>query len=170
MDNLLETERLSIRLLNLQDSPFILELLTSKTWLEYIGDRGVKDETTAADYILNSPMASYSSNGYGLFLVVEKSSQEKVGLAGFLKRDELPLADLGFAMLERFEGKGLAKEASKALLAFGKEKWGFEKVCAITTKTNQRSNKLLSSLGFQHVGNFSFYGRLEMMDLYEYEY
>ncbi|PRY88116.1 GNAT family N-acetyltransferase [Mongoliibacter ruber] len=170
MDNLLETERLSIRLLNLQDSPFILELLTSKTWLEYIGDRGVKDETTAADYILNGPMASYSSNGYGLFLVVEKSSQEKVGLAGFLKRDELPLADLGFAMLERFEGKGLAKEASKALLAFGKEKWGFEKVCAITTKTNQRSNKLLSSLGFQHVGNFSFYGRLEMMDLYEYEY
>lgn len=170
MDTLLETERLIIRPLNLNDSGFILELLTSETWLKYIGDRGVKDETTAVDYILNGPIASYNSKGFGLFLVIEKESQNKLGLAGFLKREELKVPDLGFAIFEQFEGRGFAKEASEALLAVGKEKWGFEKIYSITSKNNQRSRKLLSKLGFQSAGNFSFPGKLEVLDLFEYQY
>ena len=42
MNVYLETERLNIRPLILQDAAFMLELLNSKGWIQFIGDRNVK--------------------------------------------------------------------------------------------------------------------------------
>jgi hypothetical protein len=38
----LESDRLRLRHLTLDDAPFILELVNEPSWLRFIGDRGVR--------------------------------------------------------------------------------------------------------------------------------
>ena len=47
----IETERLIIRPIKLNDKSFILDLLNTKSWLQFIGDRKIKDEKDAENYI-----------------------------------------------------------------------------------------------------------------------
>ena len=47
----LETERLVLRPLTLDDAPFVLELLNDPDWLRFIGDKGVRTLEDARHYI-----------------------------------------------------------------------------------------------------------------------
>lgn len=48
------------------DAPFIVELLNSPNWLQYIGDRSIKTVTDAQSYLLHGPLLSYVVSGFGL--------------------------------------------------------------------------------------------------------
>ena len=55
----LETERLILRRLTVDDAPFILELLNDPAWLRFIGDKGVRTLDDARDYLRKGPIAMY---------------------------------------------------------------------------------------------------------------
>lgn len=67
LDPFLVTDRLTLRPFTLNDTPFILDLVNSPAWIEYIGDRNIKTEVQAQSYLLNVPLRSYEMNGYGLY-------------------------------------------------------------------------------------------------------
>ena len=69
----LETERLIIRPISIIDAAFMLQLMNTKGWLGFIGDRNVKDRTAASNYILTRIIPSYHSYGFGLYLVILKT-------------------------------------------------------------------------------------------------
>ena len=71
----------------------------------------------ARRYIEDGPLASYARYGFGLWLVELKPGGEPAGICGLLKRDTLPDVDLGYALLQRFWGKGYAREAAAATRA-----------------------------------------------------
>ena len=152
MKILIETDRLLLGEAVPHDSPFILNLLNSPSWLEFIGDKGVKDQKGAQNYIEQSLISSYVNHGFGLYMVRLKENNEPIGLCGYLKRDYLDFPDLGFALLPDYEGYGYMQEASEAMLLFGKNKLEIEEVLAIVMPTNARSQKLLEKLGFYRVG------------------
>jgi RimJ/RimL family protein N-acetyltransferase len=54
MYGVLETERLIIRPISIQDAPFILQLLQSEGWLKYIGDRNVNHLDESRQYMADS--------------------------------------------------------------------------------------------------------------------
>ena len=141
----LETERLSLRKFTVDDAQFILKLLNEPSFLRYIGDKQVRNLEDARQYILNGPVASYERNGFGLYLVELKESYTPIGMCGFLKRDELPDPDIGFAYLPEFWSKGFAFEAAKAVLQGAR----LPRVLAITSLDNDASIKLLQRLGFR---------------------
>ena len=145
----LETERLILRRLNVDDAPFILTLLNEQSFLRYIGDKKVRDLDGARQYILNGPVASYDRNGFGLCLVELKESHTPIGICGLLKRDELPDPDIGFALLPDFWNKGFAFEAANAVLQDGRERLSIEHILAITSLDNEASINLLERLGFK---------------------
>ena len=91
-----ETERLRLRKFTFDDTKFIIELLNSPGWIEFIGDRNVKTEDQAAAYLQNGPMKSYVQNGFGLSMVETKAGHP-IGMCGILKRDTLDNPDIGFA-------------------------------------------------------------------------
>ncbi len=68
-----ETERLLLRELTLADAPFIFGLVNEPAWIEFIGDKGVRTIEDAENYIISGPQKSYSTNGFGLWLVQLKS-------------------------------------------------------------------------------------------------
>jgi len=144
-----ETDRLLLRHLSLNDAGFILELLNSPSWLQFIGDRGVKNQGAACDYILNGPLKMYAHLGFGLFLAELKDNQIPIGICGFLKREELTDVDIGFAFLPTYCGKGYAYESAVAMMKYGTTALGFKRIAAITVPENQSSIKLLEKLGMR---------------------
>ena len=146
---LLQTENLIIRKLRVEDAPFIFELVNMPSWLQYIGDRGVRTIRDAEQYIINGPMTSYEKFGFGLYLVALKDTLEPIGMCGLLKRDTLEHPDIGFAFLQKFTGRGYAFESATEVLAYGKNILGLTRILAITTKDNSSSIKLLGRLGFE---------------------
>ncbi len=146
--NVIETERLILRQLTLDDAEFILELVNEPSWLKFIGDRGVKNTDDARGYMLKGPMAMYERLGFGLYLTALKEGDVPIGLCGLIKRDTLPDVDLGFAFFPAFWGKGYAAEAAKAALELGWNRFGLKRIIAITSPTNSRSIKVLQNIGF----------------------
>ncbi len=70
---ILETEHLILRHFTLEDVAFILELLNTPTWLQFIGDKNVHSIEDAENYLLNDSLKSYAENGFGFYAVVEKA-------------------------------------------------------------------------------------------------
>lgn len=144
---ILETDRLLIAELTTADAPFILELVNSPGWLQFVGDRNIKDLAAAQSYIINGPMVSYAAFGHGLYIVTLKNKQVSIGLCGIIKRNTLPDADIGFALLPAYTGNGYALEAASAVLQYAKEILQLKKILAITLEANHRSISLLFKLG-----------------------
>jgi RimJ/RimL family protein N-acetyltransferase len=146
--NVLETDRLILRHLTVDDSEFILALLNDPSWLRFIGDKGVKTLDDARDYILKSLVAMYNRLGFGLYLTELKDEGIPVGICGLIKRDFLEDVDIGFAFLPKFRGKGYAYESAFAVMAYGKRNFGLNRMVAITSPDNYSSARLLEKLGF----------------------
>jgi RimJ/RimL family protein N-acetyltransferase len=153
---IIRTERLILRELDPDiDAGFIFELLNTPKFIRYIGDRGVRSVDEAAKFIEDRYRQMYRDHGYGLYTVVLKQdgprglASEQVGVCGFVKRETLPHADLGFAFLPRFERQGYGSESAKAALSYGRTALGLGTVLAITSLDNDASGKLLEKLGFE---------------------
>src|SRR5512137_488968 len=100
---ILETERLTLRELCLDDAGFILALLNDPAFIRFIGDRNVRSLEAARGY-LKGPMDSYGRNGFGLWLVEDKAGTP-LGICGLIKRDALPHVDIGYAFLPQFRSQ-----------------------------------------------------------------
>ncbi len=145
----LETERLVLRHLALEDAEFIHELVNDADWLRFIGDRSVHSLEDARAYIRKGPMAMYEAFGFGLYAVERRSGGGPIGLSGLIKRESLPEVDLGFAFLPRYRGQGHAREAARAVLAEARERFALARLLAIASPDNGASIRLLEALGFR---------------------
>ncbi|QJR36539.1 GNAT family N-acetyltransferase [Gemmatimonas groenlandica] len=149
---MLSTERLTLDPLTYSDAEFIVELLTDPDWLRYIGDRGVRTVHDARGYLENGPMASYATNGFGLYRVSLRESGVPIGMCGLLKRDALPDVDIGFAFLPAYRGQGYAFEAAAAIVADARDRLGMTRILAIVTPGNVGSIRVLQKLGMSQDG------------------
>jgi RimJ/RimL family protein N-acetyltransferase len=145
----LETDRLTLRHLSTGDAEFILELLNEPSFIRYIGDKQVRTLDDARAYVLNGPVKSYETYGFGLNLVELKSEGKPIGMCGLLKRDTLPEPDIGFAFLPDYWNQGYAFEAAAAVMNHARANLGVENVLAITSPDNEASAKLLGKIGLR---------------------
>ena len=144
---ILETERLVLRQLTTDDAGFILELLNDPSFIRNIGDRNVRNIEDACSYIVNGPVTSYIKNGFGLYLVLLKETNESIGMCGLIKRDGLEDVDIGYALLPRFWSKGYAVEAARATKDYARDVIGLKRLVAIVDPANEGSIRVLEKLG-----------------------
>ena len=144
---ILDTERLSLRAITLEDAAFILELLNDSAFLRFVGDKGVRTADEAREYIATGPQAGYARNGFGLWLVELKASKVAVGICGLLKREALSDVDLGFAFLPRYRSNGYAYESAAAVLQYARNVLGIKRIVAITNPDNADSLRVLKKIG-----------------------
>ena len=147
---ILETDRLRLRRLTVGDAEFILRLLNEPSFVENIGDRGVRTIEDARAYILQGPVAMYEKFGFGLLLVEQKESGLPIGMCGLLKRDVLEHVDIGYALLPEFWSQGYALESASAVMSYAREKLGAQRVLAVVNADNQSSIRLLEKMGFHY--------------------
>ncbi|MEN8143774.1 MAG: GNAT family N-acetyltransferase [Gemmatimonadota bacterium] len=146
----LETERLILSRLSLEDAEFILRLLNEPSFLENIGDKGVRTSEDAREYLLSEPIASYERFGFGLFLTAERETGTPVGMCGLLKRDSLDDPDIGFAFIPECWGKGFATESAGAVLAYGQSTLDLARIVAIVSPSNHPSIRVLEKIGLRY--------------------
>ena len=135
------TSRLLIEPLQLSDNNFILELVNTKGWLDFIGDRNLhsqEDVTAYIDKINNNQNVKY-------WVVKLNDTNTSIGIITLIKRNYLQHHDIGFAFLPNYFGKGFAYEATKAVLQnIAHQHTHF---LAITISANTNSINLLKKMG-----------------------
>jgi len=162
----LETERLTLRRLSLDDGAFILRLLNDPSWLRFIGDKGVKTLEEARNYILTGPIDMYARLGFGLYLTERRSDATPIGICGLIKRDALEDVDIGFAFLPDFRGRGYAREAAAAVMEHARSAFGLRRLVAITSPDNEASIRLLEKLGLRFEATMSLAGDSHEVSLF----
>ena len=143
---IVETPRLRIRELTVDDAEFIFGLVNEPSFLENIGDKGVRNLEDARQFILEGPWASHRERGYGQFLV-ELKDGDPIGVCGVLYREALDVSDIGCAFLPQYWRRGYALEAARAVMEYGRSTLGIEKIVGLTSEENIASIKALEKLG-----------------------
>ena len=143
----LETSRLTLRRLVLDDAPFVLRLLNEPSFIANIGDKGVRSIEDAQRYLREGPMAMYEAYGFGLWHTARKTDGAAVGMCGLLRRDNLPDVDIGYAYLPEFWGQGYALEAAEATMRHAARKFGLRRLIGVVSSGNSGSIRVLEKLG-----------------------
>lgn len=144
----LETERLLLSELSVEDAEFIVQLLNDADFIRFIGDKGVRGVADARQYLQSGPMDSYARNGFGLYLVRLRTDGTRIGICGLVQRDSLEFPDVGFAFLPGSRSSGYAYESAAAILEYARNKLGLGRLLAITNPDNHGSIRLLEKAGF----------------------
>lgn len=168
----LETQRLLLRKISLQDAEFIFQLTNEPGWLRFIGDKNIHSVEDAGTYIKESILASYEANGFGVWLVELKEQDSSlsasqlvsdsmfgstaIGTCGLINRSTLEGIDLGFAFFASQGGHGYAFEAAQAVVEYARSKIKISRLLAISQPDNERSIHLLGKLGFNVKGPIDF--------------
>lgn len=146
-----ETERLFLKPTDNDDAKFLLELLNTPKWLQFIGDRKVHTTKDAKNYIKNRITPQLEKLGFANYTVIRKNDNVKIGSCGLYDREGLEGIDIGFAFLPAFEKYGYAFESAQKIKEIGIQKFNIKKISAITVKENYASQILLEKLGLQFI-------------------
>ena len=148
-----EYERLEMSMPTVQEAHSYLNLLNSPGWLEQIGDRNVKTEQEAIDYLESRVLKQFHTHGYGSYSIRLKMTRDWIGTVGLYHRDGLEAPDIGFALLEQYFGFGYAFEAATSILKHIHNLYPLSTISAITLPTNTASIKVINKLGMRYVKN-----------------
>ena len=141
----LQTERLDIRPLDMYDAAFILKLLNTAGWIQFIGDKEVHELEDALAYI----HWILKKDNFYYHVVRHKADFEPIGVVTLLYRDTHQHPDVGFAFLPEQNGKGFAYEAVSTYLKALSNAIPLIQVLALVMPSNHRSIRLIEKLGFR---------------------
>ena len=158
--------RLVLRELTAEDAAFILELLNDPSFIRFIGDKGARTLEDARQYIADGPRASYSHNGFGLYLVQIKETGQRIGMCGLVKRDVLTDVDIGFAFLPDYRLRGYALESSREVMHLARNVFGIRRVVAITSTDNHGSMSVLKKIGLRFDRTVTLPGHGDVVNLF----
>jgi RimJ/RimL family protein N-acetyltransferase len=143
----LETERLFLRRVSLEDADLMFAVWNDPAFVRNVGDRGIRSLADARAAMETGALKLYEDYGYGPYAMILKGDGTRVGICGLFKRDNLEHPDIGFAVLPDYCGAGLAGEAAFAVLAHACDDLGLTDLTAIVSPGNAPSIGLIEKLG-----------------------
>ena len=151
----LETERLVINNLSLNDLQFLTDLDSDPVVRKFI-DGKVKTFDETRQYISEN-IDSYLQLGFGRYAVRSKEDLNPIGICGFL------MENYGVDFVYRFSqsawGRGIAKEAANSVIKYGCDQLKLKKIIGIVLPDNIASEKILISSGFTFVSMDEVWGK-----------
>lgn len=162
----LETERLWLRRITLDDADLMLAIWNDPAFVRNVGDRGVRTLDEARTELQNGALKLFADHGYGPYAMVRKSDGTCVGICGLFRRDTLEHADIGFAALPDYCGRGYTAEAAQAVVDYARDDLGLEALTAIVSRNNEASISLIEKLGLSFSGMITMPGDDEEFCLY----
>ena len=146
--HLIETDRLFLRQLSLDDLYPLTDILSDPAVMQYsVG--GVYNEQNTRIF-LEWCIDCYKSHGFGPLALIDKSSSQLIGFCGLSpeKVDCVDEANLGYRLAKKFWGKGFATESAIAIIneSFGNNK--HESIIVIINPEHIASIKVAEKAGF----------------------
>ncbi len=162
----LETERLVLRRLTLDDAGLMLAIWNDPAFVRNVGDRGIRTVEQAEAALIDGAFKLYKRYGYGPYRMMRKADGASAGICGLFRRDNLKYPDIGFALLPEFRGRGLVAEAARAVAAYARDDLGIEYLTAIVSPGNAASIGLIEKLGLRFERGITMPGDEEEICLY----
>ena len=151
----LETERLVINNLSLNDLQFLADLDSDPVVRKFI-DGKVKTFDETRQYISEN-IDSYLQLGFGRYAVRSKEDLNPIGICGFLMENYG--VDFGYRFSQSAWGRGIAKEAANSVIKYGCDQLKLKKIIGIVLPDNIASEKILISSGFTFVSMDEVWGK-----------
>ncbi len=157
---MIETDRLTLRLMNEDDADDMLKIFTDKNVMKSFSLRSFSREQMKKWVDRN--LDHQKTYGYGLFSVILKSNQELIGDCG-LEHSEFegkPCVEIGYDFLSKYWNQGYATEAAMAVKDFALEKLNIEPryLCSFIRKNNRGSQRVSEKIGMQKMKEYQAHG------------
>src|SRR6188768_1045120 len=144
----LETERLLLRWLTLDDLEAFNVLGTDPQVIRYVGNQPFASLEAAKETLAAAPLKDYATYGYGRFACVWKPTGQVIGLCGPKFLPDSGEVDLGYRFLPHFWGKGLATESALAVIEYARHQLALQRLVGWVHPDNPASARVLTKLGF----------------------
>jgi RimJ/RimL family protein N-acetyltransferase len=143
--NVIETERLSLREMNLGDLEFVSEMLSDPEVMRFYPKRYSREESQAW---VERQMWRYEEHGHGLWLVIEQKSAQPVGQVGLVMQqvEETWEAELGYLIHRPYWRRGYATEAAQGVRRYTFDVLGKNRVISLIRPENSPSQGVARKL------------------------
>jgi RimJ/RimL family protein N-acetyltransferase len=148
MKSNLETARLLLREFVLDDLEEFFRMGSDPDVTRYTGI-GCQTLEEAMKRMEEGPCQDYRKYGYGRWAALYKPTGKVIGFAGLKYLEEVGEVDLGYGFFKEHWGKGLATEASSAVLTYGFDSLRLKRIIGIADIENIASIRVLENVGFQ---------------------
>jgi RimJ/RimL family protein N-acetyltransferase len=154
----LRTERLRLSPIEPDDRAALHRHWTDPDVRRFLWDDRVIDLATV-DEVIERSAASFAAEGHGLFALREARRPALLGVTGIYRLQPGAEPELIYSLAPARWGRGLASEASHAVIADAFERLGFARVLARTDPPNRASLEVMKRLGMQYAGEREEAGR-----------
>lgn len=156
----LTTARLTLRAPSEADFPAVAGFYASER-SKYVGGPATAEQSWR---MLATELGHWPLRGYGRWAIEETTTGSLVGMIGPWYPLGWPEPEIGWDLMNGFEGKGFATEAAKAALEYAYETLGWTTAISLVGAPNDRSRRVAQRMGASKEGMFTHerYGTLEL--------
>jgi len=149
---ILETERLRLRQLGVEDASALFRIFSSEDLTRYYGRFPLIEHAEAEEMIERFRLLYEEQRGIR-WGIEQKENMQLIGTVGF-HAWAIPhnRAEIGYELDDEYQGKGYATEALTAAISYAFHDMGLNRIGALVYPENSASEKLLLRLGFRLEG------------------
>jgi Acetyltransferases, including N-acetylases of ribosomal proteins len=163
----IETERLILRKFEYTDDENMLKYWISDPEIQSLYSGPVYSTKQEVKELLDKYISSYEKDDYYRWAIILKETDECIGqIAYFLVDNNNHFAEIEYCIGNLFQRKGLATEATKAVIQYGFDKMNLHKVQICHKSINIPSRKVIEKCGLVYEGTLRdfFYHDGEYID------
>lgn len=154
----IDTGRLLIRAFRPQDADSMMRNWISDEYVQGMYGEPAYKTREEVDRLLGTFIRNYQSGCFYRWGIFEKQSGECIGqIAFFLVDTNNHFGEIEYCIGQAFQGKGYATEACRAVIGYGFDTIGFNKVQICVRPQNAASNKVIDKCGFTYEGTLREY-------------
>ena len=161
----LATERLLLRGFEARDFDAYAEMMADPEVARFLSD-GKPLSRPDAWRQLAMFAGHWVLRGFGVWAVEERATGEFIGRVGCMQPEGWPGFELAYTLARPAWGRGYAREAAAAGLAYARETLGRESIISIIRPANAPSIRVATALGATRDGTVEFFG--SPADIYRY--
>lgn len=155
----LETRRLVLRQITLDDAPALLPLFSDDDVTEHMDIPSLQDIAQVKQLL--EFIEERWQDGYSIrWGIVKKDENALVGTCGYNDwiKEYGYRGEIGYDLMQAYWGQGIMTEALRTILSYGFEYMYLNRVQAMVNPGNDRSISILRKVGFQYEGRLREYG------------
>src|SRR5690606_29296337 len=158
----LTNERLILREILPTDVEGMYELDSDPEVHKYLGNHPVKTKAESLE-LINYIRQQYVEHGIGRWAIIDRKTNKFIGWTGlkYVTKEtnhHRNYYDLGYRLIKRFWGRGIASETAFAILDYAFNTLNLSEVFAMAASDNLASNRILQNVGLQLKETFDMEG------------
>lgn len=150
---IIETQRLILRRFSFNDDDAMLKYWVSDPEIQSLYSEPVYQTKQEVKELLGKYITSYEKEDYYRWAIISKENNACIGqIAFFLVDSKNHFGEIEYCIGSDFQRRGLATEATKAIIEFGFNKINFHKIQISHKEINMPSRRVIEKCNFTYEG------------------